>query len=141
MQTTQSTCFPLCLTSQALLQFSRFVHSSVPRPLESVAISAGPDGTTAVLIVPPNVPSDPSQLTWCESSLLFFSISTIFLPLFVCPVAFLFRNSHPFLSICLTRSLSGNSLARQRVASGVLEHDCPPSHPLVSARTKLQLHK
>lgn len=79
----------------------------------------------------PHVLSDPSQLTWCASSLAFsYSASLDILSgSVVCPVAFLCKN------------LSAWQLFRQRLASGVLEHDCTHSHPLVSVRTKHQQHK
>lgn len=52
MQTTQSTCFSFLPDRPDLITVECSVHSSVPRPWESLAISAGPDGTAAVLILP-----------------------------------------------------------------------------------------
>lgn len=68
----------------------------------------------------PHVLSDPSQLTWCASSLAFsYSASLDILSgLVVCPVAFPCRNRSP---------LSAWQLFKQRLASGVLEHDCTQS--------------
>ncbi len=95
MQTAQSTCFPLLPDRPGLITVECSVHSSVLTPCDSLAMSAGPDGTAAVLIVPLMPPLDQvsSPGVIQATRLLLYSASLgILSALFVCPIAFPSRN-------------------------------------------------
>lgn len=100
MQTIQSTCFSLLPDRPDLITVECSVHSSVLRPWESLAISAGPDGTAAVLIVPLMSPLIQVSSPGVNQTLLFlYSASLgILSALFVCPIAFLSRNRAPLFA-------------------------------------------
>lgn len=101
MQTTQSTCFSLLPDRPDLITVECSVHSFVPRPWESLAISAGPDGTAAVLIVPLMSPLIQVSSPGVNQTTLLFLYSAslgILSALFVCPIAFPSRNRAPLFT-------------------------------------------
>lgn len=101
MQTTQSTCFSLLPDWPDLITVECSVNSSVSRPCESPTISAGPDGTAAVLIVPlmsPLIQVSSPSVNQTTLIFLYSAILGILFALFVCLMAFSFRNGAPHFS-------------------------------------------